>query len=78
MNVTATFLARGHHKSARGHEAKLLEMLKDKVKRGWQLLMPKEAALKLPCCEVAPLGSDGVADNHRIQPSEIDETQTFS
>ena len=31
-NVTAT-LARGNHKSVRGHEAKLLEMLKDEVKQ---------------------------------------------
>ena len=35
-DVTAT-LPRGNHKSARGHEVKLLELLKDKVKRGWQL-----------------------------------------
>ncbi len=35
-NVTAT-LARGNHKSARGHKARLLELLKDEVKRGWQL-----------------------------------------
>ena len=54
-DVTAT-LARGNHKSARGHEAKLLEMLKDEVRRGWQLPLPKEAALDLPHCEVAPLG----------------------
>ena len=54
-DVIAT-LARGDHKSARGHEAKLLEMLKDEVKRGWQLPLPKEAALELPHCEVAPLG----------------------
>ncbi len=32
-DVTAT-LARGNHESARGHKAKLLEMLKDKEKRG--------------------------------------------
>ncbi len=49
-------MARGNHKSARGHEAKLLEMLKDEEKRGWQLPLPKEAALELPHCEVAPLG----------------------
>jgi hypothetical protein len=51
-------LARGNHKSARGHEAtKLLEMLNDEVKCGWQLPLPKEAALELlPHCEVAPLG----------------------
>jgi hypothetical protein len=30
-------------------------MVKDKEKRGWQLLLPKEAALELPHCEVAPL-----------------------
>ena len=54
-DVTAT-LARGNHKSSRGHETKLLEMLKDEMKRGWQLPLPKEAALELPHCEVAPLG----------------------
>ena len=52
----AASLARGNHKSARGHEAKLLEMLRDEVKRGWQLPLPKEAAMELPHCEVAPLG----------------------
>ena len=31
-------------------------MLKDEVSRGWQLLLPKEAALELPGCELAPLG----------------------
>jgi hypothetical protein len=31
-------------------------MLKDEVKRGWQLPLPKEAALELPHCEVVPLG----------------------
>ncbi len=54
LDAAAT-LARGNHESARGHEAKLLEMLKDKVKWRWQLLLSKEAALKLPHCEVAPL-----------------------
>ena len=53
-DVTAT-LARGNHKLARGHKAKLLEMLKDKVNWEWQLLLPKEAALKLPHCKVSPL-----------------------
>ncbi len=32
-----------------------MEMLKDEVKRGWQLPLPKEAALELPLIEVAPL-----------------------
>ena len=49
-------LSRGNHKSARGHETKLLAMLKEEVERGWQLPLPKEAALELPGCEVAPLG----------------------
>jgi hypothetical protein len=54
-DLTAT-LSRGNHKSARGHERQLLEMLKDEVSRGWQLPLPKEAALELPGCEAAPLG----------------------
>ncbi|KAI2489241.1 hypothetical protein MHU86_25358 [Fragilaria crotonensis] len=48
-------LARGNHKSARGHEAKLISMLKEEVERGWQLPLPR-AALELEGCEVAPLG----------------------
>ena len=51
-----TTLTRGNHKSARGHEAKLLQMLQGEVARGWQLPLPKEAVLELPHCEVAPLG----------------------
>ena len=31
-------------------------MLNEEVKRGWQLLLPKEAALETPRCEVALLG----------------------
>ncbi|KAI2496591.1 hypothetical protein MHU86_17919 [Fragilaria crotonensis] len=49
-------LARGNHKSARGHEAKLISMLKDEASRGWQLPLPREAALEIKGCEVAPLG----------------------
>jgi len=49
-------LARGNHKSAQIHEQKLISMLKDEVERGWQLLLPKEAALEIPGCEIAPLG----------------------
>jgi hypothetical protein len=49
-------LARGNHKSARGHEAKLISMLKEEVEKGWQLPLPKGAALEIKGCEVAPLG----------------------
>jgi hypothetical protein len=49
-------LARGNHKSARNHEHSLMSMLKGKVERGRQLPLPKEAALVIPGCEVAPLG----------------------
>ena len=31
-------------------------MLKEEVKRGWQLLLPKEATVEIPDFEVAPLG----------------------
>ena len=54
-DVTAN-LARGNHKSAQGHEAKLIDMLKEEVERGWQLPLPKSAALTIKGCEVAPLG----------------------
>ena len=33
-------------------------MLKDEVKKGWQLPLPPDAALELPGCEVAPLGME--------------------
>ncbi len=49
-------LARGNHKSALGHEAKLVSMLKEEVELSWQLPLPKRAALEIPECEVAPLG----------------------
>ena len=49
-------LARGNHKSARGHKAKLITMLKEEVERGWQLPLPRDAALEIKGCEVAPLG----------------------
>ncbi|KAI2492527.1 hypothetical protein MHU86_22009 [Fragilaria crotonensis] len=76
-------LARGNHKSARGHEAKLLDMLKDEVRRGWQLPLPKEAALDLPNCEHS--GSEeererpsrGVAINAGQIRTSNDETASF-
>jgi hypothetical protein len=49
-------LTRGNHKSAQGHEARLIDMPKDKVERGWQLPLPRSAALLIKGCEVAPLG----------------------
>jgi hypothetical protein len=49
-------LARGNHKSARNHKHSLISMLKGEAERGWQLPLPKEAALVIPGCEVAPLG----------------------
>jgi hypothetical protein len=38
-------LLRGRDKLAPGHKATLRTMLKDKVEKGWQLPLPKEAAL---------------------------------
>jgi hypothetical protein len=49
-------LAQGNHKSAHIHEQSLMSMLKEEVERGWQLPLPKETALEIPGCEVAPLG----------------------
>ena len=49
-------LARGNHTSAGNHEHSLISMLKGEVERGLQLPLPKEAALVIPGCEVAPLG----------------------
>ncbi len=49
-------LTRGNHKSAQGHEARLIDTLKEEVERGWQLPLPRSAALMIKGCEVAPLG----------------------
>jgi hypothetical protein len=49
-------LACGNHKATQGHEAKLINMLKEEVERNWQLPLPKSAALMIKGCEVAPLG----------------------
>ena len=38
-------LTRGNQKSAQGHEARLIGMLKEEVERGWQLPLPRSAAL---------------------------------
>jgi hypothetical protein len=46
----------GNHKSAQGHEAKLIDMLKEEVDRGWQVPLPRSAALMIKGCEVVPLG----------------------
>jgi hypothetical protein len=48
-------LTRGNHKSAQDHEARLIDMLKEEVERGWQLPLPRSAALLIKGCEVAPL-----------------------
>ena len=69
-NVTAT-LAGDNQKSARVHEAKLfLEMLKDEVRRGWQLPLPKEAANIFASLQGGPAAWDGVADDHRSRRHE--------
>jgi hypothetical protein len=49
-------LTRGNHKSAQGHKARLIDMLKDEVERGWQLPLPRSAALLIKGYEVTPLG----------------------
>ena len=46
----------GNHKSAQGHEAKLINMLKEEVERGWKQPLPRSATLMIKGCEVAPLG----------------------
>ena len=76
-------LSRGNHKSARGHEAKLTVMLKEEVSRGWQLpALPKEAALELPGCEVAPLGvvpQMTIDENGKRQPKlRLTHDQSFN
>jgi hypothetical protein len=38
------------------HEHSQISMLKGEAERGWQRPQPKEAALIIPGCEVAPLG----------------------
>jgi hypothetical protein len=55
-------LTRGNHKSAQGHEARLIDMLKEEVERGWQLPLPRSAALLIKGCEVGPLGMVATID----------------
>ena len=45
INAIKATLAYGNHKSAKIHEAKLIEMLDDEVEKGWQLPLPPDAAL---------------------------------
>ena len=75
-------LSRGNHKSARGHETKLLAMLKEEVEKGWQLPLPKEAALELPGCAVAPLGVVSQwtieADRSRQAKLRLTQNQSFN
>ncbi len=49
-------LTRSNHKLAQGHEARLIDMLQEEVERGWQLPLPRSAALMIKGCEVARLG----------------------
>jgi hypothetical protein len=63
-------LTRGNHKSAQGHEARLIDMLKEEVEQGWQLPLPRSAALMIKGCEVAPLGM--------VAQTTIDKKETRS
>ena len=49
-------LARGNHLSARRNEAQLLSMLQKEVQKGWQLILPREAALLIRNAILGPLG----------------------
>lgn len=46
----------GNHKSAQQELPRLINMLKDEVKRTWQLPLPRRALVRLPNCVLAPLG----------------------
>jgi hypothetical protein len=52
----SAMLERGNHKSAKNAESDLVAMLQEEVEQGWQILLPQEAALKIPDAVTAPLG----------------------
>jgi hypothetical protein len=47
-------LVRGNHKSAQVETPRIVTMLLDEVAHGWQLILPKDAALLLPHTVLAP------------------------
>lgn len=62
---------RGNHQSASFNIERLTNMLKDEVTRGWQPLLPCEAALHLPQAALAPLGlveQDPINEFGKIAP----------
>jgi hypothetical protein len=46
----------GNHQSAVYNTTRLVEMLKEEVSHGWQLILPQEAVLELDNAVLAPLG----------------------
>jgi hypothetical protein len=72
----------GNHKSTTMHMECLTNMLKDKVEHGWELLLPKEAALHLPQTVLAPLGlveQDTINEFREIVPKwQLIHDQSFN
>jgi len=55
VNLEAN-LARGNHKSADFNLSCLLNMLKDELRHGWQMILPRPAVVDIPGTVLAPLG----------------------
>ncbi|KAI2489344.1 hypothetical protein MHU86_25257 [Fragilaria crotonensis] len=74
-------MARGNHKSARGHEAKLLDMLRTKFDEDGNFLCQR-SGLELPDCEVAPLGITEQytinEDGERVPKLRLTHDQSFN
>ena len=49
-------LKRGNHKSAEKHAAHLEKAMSKEIKKGWNLLLLEEDAMKIPDLELAPMG----------------------
>lgn len=49
-------LERGNHKSALLNPEKLIPTFQDEVSRGWQLLLPLDAATSIPDLVISPVG----------------------
>jgi hypothetical protein len=75
-------LTSGNHKLARGHEAKLIEMLKEEVGRGWQLPLSRDSALKIKGCKMTPLdmvAQTSIDENgNPIDKRRLTHDQSFS
>lgn len=75
-------LARGNHKSATLNADRLQHMLQEEVVRGWQLVLPREAATMIPHAVIGPVGlveQDSINDLGEIVPKwRMTHDQSFN